>query len=164
MAKSPPTELPGGPTSLTQRGRRKRNLSWDSLISSFEAGDFLVIPLTCSDDLCKEGEEMNHCVGRRYHRWCHVGAVRVFSIRDLDDRRLATASIFFDFEVARWRLEQCKGFDNIEVCVDKTSSDNAFLQAEPSELYFVVQYLVVQYQKAQDNIETDTVIPRRQGK
>lgn len=134
----------------TKCKRRKRNLHWKSLIGPFEAGEYQVIPLDCSDDLREEGDLMNHCVGLKYHRWCHDGAIRVFSIRDLADRRLATASIYFDFSEMRWRFEQCKGYSNSEVCNEPVMNENEPLTTELSDLHFLVQYLVTRYQRAQE--------------
>jgi hypothetical protein len=94
---------------------------------------------------------MDHCVGRRYHRWCHVGAVRVFSIRDLDGRRLATASIYYDSQEERWRIEQCKGVGNCEVCETPMNADESPAGNQLSDIHFVVQELVVMYQRAQEN-------------
>lgn len=133
----------------TKRKSRKRNLRWESLIGPFEAGDYQVVPLTSFNELREEGELMNHCVGRRYHRWCHDGAVRVFSIRDLDGRRVATASIYFDFDEMRWRFEQCKGIGNVEVCEMPIAIDGEQARQELCDIYFVVQELVVVYQRVQ---------------
>ena len=147
------------PASLPNKKRRKRNLRWKSLIGPFAAGNYLVVPLTCSDDLRDEGEIMNHCIGRRYHRWCHDDAVRVFSIRDLDDRRLATVSIYFDFDDMRWRLEQCKGYGNLEVCevaIDTRKDQSSSVQVELSDIYFLAQDIVRLYQRAENESGTWT--------
>lgn len=137
----------------SKRRRAKRNLRWNSLTGPFEAGDYLVVPLTSSDELREEGEIMNHCVGQRYHRWCHDGAVRVFSIRTLLGERVATASIYFDFFDRRWRLEQCKGYGNREVCRCSFSVHESESGDEPSELHFLVQHLVALYQQAQEKLD-----------
>jgi hypothetical protein len=137
-------------TPLTKPRRRKRNLRWKSLIEPFEAGEYQVIPLVCSDDLREEGELMNHCVGRKYDRWCHVDVVRVFSIRDLAGRRLATASLYFSFKELRWRFEQCKGYNNREVCQVPVVNGDEQLGVELSDMHFVVQYLLTHYQRAHE--------------
>jgi hypothetical protein len=124
-------------TTVLRPKRRKRNRRWVSLLASYEAGDYLVVPLTSASDLRDEAWLMNHCVGRNYPTWCKEGFVRVFSIRDLDGRRLATASLVFDYEHNRWRVEQCKGYANTEVC---------FPNSEPSDLHFVVEDLARLYQ------------------
>lgn len=134
----------------TKRKSRKRNLRWASLIGPFEAGDYQVVPLTSSNELREEGALMNHCVGHRYHRWCLVGAVRVFSIRDLDDRRVATASIYYDFVEDRWRIEQCKGIGNSEVCEPPVLSDELPADNQLSEIHFIMQELATRYQRAQE--------------
>lgn len=142
---TPPTLL----ATPTKRKSRKRNLRWESLIEAFEAGDYQVVPLTSSNELREEGELMNHCVGRLYHRWCHDGAVRVFSIRDLDGRRIATASLYFDFDLRRWRIEQCKGIGNVHVSEVPIVDDGVEARTELCDIHFVVQELVVLYQRVQ---------------
>lgn len=131
--------------------RRKRNLHWESLIAASEAGDYLVVPLCSSNALREEGEAMNHCVGQRYHRWCHVGAVRIFSIRDLLGRRIATLSIYFDFSAMRWRFEQCKGFGNQTVYWEPGITGDEVSPTDKLGVYFVVQHLIALYQSAQES-------------
>lgn len=121
--------------------QKKRNRHWESLIGPYEAGDFQVIPLICTDDLRTEGYVMNHCIGRLYPSACKLGVIRAFSIRDLDGRRLATVALEFDYFEYRWKLEQCKGYGNKEV---------SFQESEPSDLYFLVQDIVRLYQQAQE--------------
>jgi hypothetical protein len=122
--------------------RKKRNRHWESLIGPYEAGDYLVVPLICTDDLRTEGNVMNHCIGRLYPTSCKLGLIRAFSIRDLDGRRLATVSLEFDYLEDRWKLEQCKGYGNINV---------SFEGSEPTDLHFLVADLVRLYQQAQEN-------------
>jgi hypothetical protein len=137
-----------------KKPRRKRTLHWESLIGEFPAGDYRVVPLLSSDALREEGESMDHCVGQRYPRWCKTGAVRVFSIRDMLDRHVATASIYFDFETGHWRLEQCRGPKNREVCENGTKQrhglDTQEYSAEPTDLYFLAREIVRRYQHAHD--------------
>lgn len=146
----------GTPSALlatpAKRKSRKRNLRWVSLIGPFEAGDYQVVPLTSSNELREEGELMNHCVGRRYHRWCHVGAVRVFSIRDLDGRRVATASFYYDFDEERWRIEQCKGYANGNVTDGYADWASQSTKSGLTDLHFLVEYLLVKYQAAQNEL------------
>lgn len=137
-------------TAKLKAKRRKKNLHWISLLGVFEAGDFIVVPLTSSNDLREEGELMNHCVGRRYHRWCYDGAVRVFSIRDLSDNRLATASLYFDFDTMFWRIEQCKGYGNREVCEIPIFDGGSMVGTDLSDIHFVAQQIVTLYQHAQE--------------
>ncbi len=149
MAKKNVSTPPTLPATPSIRKSRKRNLRWESLIGPFEAGDYQVVPLTSSNELREEGELMSHCIGRRYHRWCHVGAVRVFSIRDLDGRRIATASLYFDFDLRRWRIEQCKGIGNVEVSEVPIADDGVEARMALCDIHFVVQELVVLYQRVQ---------------
>lgn len=141
------------PTAIPPKRRRPRNLCWQSLIGPFEAVDFQAIPLTSSEDLREEGELMNHCVGRRYPRWCQLGAVRVFSIRDLDGRRAATASLYFDFDENRWQIEQCKGYENLNVTEETRDSADNSSTSVPTDLAFLVEYLRVMYQAAQNEAD-----------
>lgn len=155
MAKKNVSASPTLPTTPANRKSRKRNLRWESLIGPFEAGDYHVVPLTSSNELREEGELMNHCVGRRYHRWCHDGAVSVFSIRDLDGRRVATASLYFDFDLMRWRIEQCKGYANGNVTDANPERDSQPTQSGLTDLHFLVEYLLVKYQAAQNAISNE---------
>jgi hypothetical protein len=145
---TPPTLL----ANPTKRKSRKRNLRWESLIEPFEAGDYQVVPLTSSNELREEGELMSHCIGRRYHRWCHVGAVRVFSIRDLDGRRVATASFYYDFDEDRWRVEQCKGYANGNVTDQNPDRGSQSIQSGLTDVHFLVEYLLVKYQAVHNAI------------
>ena len=132
------SEKPDLNTATPRPKRPKRNRRWVSLVESYVAGDYLVVPLTSASDLRDEAWQMNHCVGRNYPTWCKDGFIRVFSIRDLGDRRIATASLLFDYDANRWRVEQCKGHSNSEVCWEG---------AEPSDLFFVIEDMARLYQK-----------------
>ena len=150
------TESSVAPSDNVQRSppktnRRKRNLHWESLIAASEAGDYMIVPLCSSNALREEGEAMNHCVGQRYHRWCHVGAVRIFSIRDLLGKRIATLSIYFDFSAMRWRFEQCKGYGNRTVYCEPGITNGEESPTDNLGLYFVAQHLVALYQSAQES-------------
>lgn len=132
-------EKPDSNTVASRPKRPGRNRRWISLLESYEAGDYLVVPLTSASDLRDEAWLMSHCVGRNYPTWCKNGFIRVFSIRDLDGRRMATASLVFDYKRNRWCVEQCKGFANREVC---------WIDGEASDLLFVVEDMARLYQKA----------------
>jgi len=136
------SEKPDPNTAVPHPRRPKRNRRWVSLLESYEAGDFLVVPLTSASELRDEAWLMNHCVGRNYPTWCKQGFIRVFSIRDLDGRPLATASLVFDYSRNRWCVEQCKGLSNFEVC---------WTDAEPSDLFFVIEDMARHYQKAHES-------------
>jgi hypothetical protein len=130
------------PNTTPHRPKRsKRNRRWVSLVEPYEAGDYLVVPLTSAVDLRDEAWLMNHCVGRNYPAWCKEGFIRVFSIRDLDGHRMATASLVFDYDSNRWCVEQCKGYANIDVC---------WTSSMPSDLFFVVEDMARLYQKAHE--------------
>ena len=140
--KSDMSAKPDPSTATRQPRRAKRNRRWVSLLEAYEAGDYLVVPLTSALDLREEAWLMNHCVGRNYPTWCKEGFIRVFSIRDLDGRRIATASLVFDYERNHWCVEQCKGFANCEVC---------WTDAGASDVYFVVQDMARLYQKVHES-------------
>ena len=129
----------GASSAVSRPKRLKRNRRWVSLLERYEAGDYLVVPLTSASDLRDEAWAMSHCVGRNYPTWCKEGFIRVFSIRDIDGRRKATASLVFDYERNRWCVEQCKGYANCEVC---------WIDCEPSDVFFVVEDMARLYQKA----------------
>lgn len=75
-------------------------------------------------------------------------------------RRVATASIYFDFDMGYWRLEQCKGPMNREVCEDLPGRGNGLgaqgHNAEPTDLYFLASETVRRYQHAQDKRERES--------
>ena len=79
---------------LGTKSKKKRNLVWESDLPECEIGEFLIVPLTTSRHLRAEGRMMRHCAGT-YDELCHNGLARVFSIRDLDGHRLATASLIW---------------------------------------------------------------------
>jgi hypothetical protein len=85
--------------------RPKRNRRWVSLLEPYQAGDYRVVPLTSGADLRDEAWLINHCVGCNYPTWCKEGFIRIFSIRDMDGRRMATASLVFDYKRNRWCVE-----------------------------------------------------------
>ena len=126
-------------TAAPRPKRPKRNRRWVSLLEAYEAGDYLVVPLTSASDLRDEAWLMNHCVGRNYPTWCKEGFIRIFSIRDIGGRRMATASLIFNDELGHWCVEQCKGYANFEVC---------WTDDEPSDVFFVAEDLARLYQKA----------------
>ncbi len=134
-------DKPDPSTKIRRHRRPKRNRRWMSLLDPYEAGEYLVVPLNSTFELRDEAWHMHNCIGRNYPTWCKEGFIRIFSIRDLDGRRLATASIYFDFESNRWRIEQCKGYANVEVC---------WQNGEPSDLLFVVEDMIRLYQKTFD--------------
>lgn len=133
--------------AMIERGcrTRKLRLRWTSALQSCQVGDYWVVPLTTSSDLRKEGAAMRHCVGSQ-DILCAMGGYVIFSIRDLDNRRLATMSLFFD--QYGWHLEQLKGMENAEVTYHEESFYNGERTEtirEPTELYFVAQEILRQY-------------------
>ncbi len=133
--------------AMIEQGRRTRKLrlSWASVLAACEIGEYQVIPLTTSSELRKEGAAMNHCVGS-HDVLCAVGTCQVFSIRDLDNRRLATMSLVFD--QYGWHLDQIKGPGNAEVIYTEEtfySGERTETVREYSDLYYVAQEILRQY-------------------
>lgn len=73
------------------RARVTNNYQWQSILATYQDGDYEVVPLTSSMDLAMEGQAMHHCVGSYADR-CYRGYSRIFSIRKAG-QRLATAEI-----------------------------------------------------------------------
>lgn len=132
--------------TMIEHGRRTRKLrlSWRSALAACEIGEYQVIPLTTSSELRKEGVAMNHCVGS-HDVLCAVGTYQVFSIRDLDNKRVATMSLVFD--QYGWHLDQIKGPGNAEVIYTEDtffSGERTETVREYSELYYVAQEVLRQ--------------------
>lgn len=124
---------------------RKLRLTWPSALPVCEIGEYQVVPLTTSSALRKEGAAMHHCVGR-HDILCAAGAYQVFSIRDLNNRRLATMSLVFDQH--GWHLDQIKGPENAEVTYTEEtfySGERTETTYEPSDLSYVTQEILRQY-------------------
>lgn len=133
--------------AMIEQGRRTRKLrlSWTSALAACEIGEYRVIPLTTSSELRKEGTAMNHCVGS-HDVLSAVGTCQVFSIRDLDNRRLATMSLVFD--PYGWHLDQIKGPGNAEVIYTEEtfySGERTETVREYSDFYYVAQEILRQY-------------------
>jgi hypothetical protein len=85
---------------------------------------------------------MQHCVGS-HDVLCAVGTYQVFSILDLDNKRLATLSLVFD--QYGWHLDQIKGPGNAEViCTEETfySGERTETVLNYTDLYFVSQEIL----------------------
>ena len=133
--------------AMIEHGRRTRklHLSWTSALTTCEIGQYQVVPLTTSSELRKEGAAMRHCVGS-HDVLCAAGTYLVFSIRDLDNKRLATMSLVFD--QYGWHLEQIKGPGNAEVIYTEEtfySGERTETVREYSDVYYVAQEILRQY-------------------
>jgi hypothetical protein len=113
---------------------------WQSPLQIQEMGDFCVVPLTSTKDLASEGWNMRHCVAS-YDVDCANGLYQVFSIRDLDGKRLATLGLRYDPN--GWKLDQCLGLLNAEVTtsvvewIDGNGNHHSINQ--PTEIHFLAQ-------------------------
>lgn len=66
---------------------------WPALCNAQEAPNGAqLVPLTTSAELAEEGKQMSHCVGGYVAR-CRAGRSHIFSIRDLDGKRLSTLQL-----------------------------------------------------------------------
>lgn len=128
--------------------KKKRVLTWNSVLDPFEVGDYQIIPLTNSRALRQEGRAMHHCVGG-YDEMCANDQVRVFSIRDLMGNCLATMSLVFRNDY--WYLLQIKGDSNEEV---RTSEDvfydgeHTVTQLDVTDFHYVAYDVLRCYRKA----------------
>ncbi|WP_333689275.1 PcfJ domain-containing protein [Methylococcus capsulatus] len=133
---------------LNTKGRKKRNLVWESDLAECEIGEYLIAPLTTSRQLRAEGRAMRHCVGN-YDELCHKGRARVFSIRDSLGNRIATASLIWRDDY--WHLEQIKGPQNAEVLENEETffdGNSTVTQSEPTELFYIGQEILRRYRCA----------------
>jgi hypothetical protein len=140
--------IPALPSNV--QGGKKRNLKWVSDLEACEIGEFMIVSLTTSRSLREEGREMKHCVGR-YDELCHNGLFRVFSIRDLLDRRLATMSLKWANDY--WRLDQLGGVRSADVgLIVETYFDGerTVTRIEQAELYYVAHEVLRLYRHASD--------------
>ena len=132
--------------ALVEHGRRTRKLrlSWSSVLAACEIGEYQVIPLTSSAELREEGSAMRHCVGS-HDVLCAAGIYLVFSIRNLDNKRLATMSLVFD--QFGWHLDQIKGLGNAEVVYTEEtfySGERTETSRECSDLNYIAQEILRQ--------------------
>ena len=128
--------------------RKKRNLDWTSDLAECVIGEFVIVPLTTSRQLRAEGRAMRHCVGQ-YDEICHKGLARVFSIRDLSKKRMATISLLWRDDY--WHLEQIKGRQNVDVLESESTffdGNTTVTLLEPTELHFVSQEVLRRYRRA----------------
>lgn len=134
---------------LNRKGKKKkRELIWASALQHHELGNYQVIPLTSSWALRQEGRTMKHCV-RGYDELCAKGRARVFSIRDLIGKPLATMSLIFQDE--HWHLEQIKGVANAEVCTSEEmyyDGEHTVTQLDMTDMYYVAYDVALRYRKA----------------
>lgn len=147
--------------------RKKSNFHWESALAECEIGDFQIVPLTTSRLLRAEGRAMRHCVGN-YDELCHQGRARVFSIRDLACRRVATASLIWRDDY--WHLDQIKGPRNAEVLESERTffdGDSTVTVIEQTEVYYVGHEVLRLYRQAWDSALGSYVrgllIPLRSG-
>lgn len=94
-----------------------KNENWISLVDEITIGKYKVIPLTNTYALIDEGKEMHHCVGS-YSQSCLINISRVFSIRTLNDGKVATVEIRKSNDY--YQVNQCSGPCNMSVPSDVT--------------------------------------------
>lgn len=111
---------------------RRRNNTWESLLDTTEVKvgkqKFTFVPLTSSRDLFQEGQIMHHCVAS-YDTYClnERRPSRLFSVRDEQGARIATAEIFRNHD--RWQAGQVRGYcnDRVSDAVNKATQEIAKL-------------------------------------
>lgn len=134
---------------LNKRGKKKkRELVWESALGACEIGGYQILPLTSSWALRQEGREMQHCVGS-YVEMCCKGRARVFSIRDLTGRRLATMSVAINDSY--WYLEQVQGVANSDVSTSEEvyyDGERTVTKLDMTDVYYVAYDVVRCYRKA----------------
>lgn len=134
---------------LNKRGKKKkRELVWDSALPAIEVGDYQVIPLTSSWALRQEGRAMQHCVAS-YAERCFSGQARVFSIRDLAGKRLATMSVVYNDD--NWYLEQVQGLANSDVSNSEEvyyDGERTVTQLDKTDMHYVAYDVARCYRKA----------------
>lgn len=134
---------------LNNRGKKKkRELVWESALGACEFGDYLIIPLTSSWALRREGRAMRHCAGS-YDTRCAQGQARVFSIRNRRGERIATLSLVSAGN--DWYLEQIKGVANEEVCVSDAfhyDGEEIISRVEMTELHYIAYEIARCYRVA----------------
>jgi hypothetical protein len=126
---------------------KKRALVWESALGDHELGGYQIIPLTNSRALRQEGRAMHHCVGG-YDERCAHGRARVFSIRDLMGKRLATMSLVFKNDY--WQLEQIKGVANEEVCISEEifyDGERTVTQLDVTDFHYIACDVLRRYRK-----------------
>jgi hypothetical protein len=76
-------------------------VSWTPIVPGpIQIGDLIATELQCTEDLQREGDAMQHCVGV-YWMACERGDTHIFSVRHVDGRHLST----IEFSTRRGILE-----------------------------------------------------------
>lgn len=92
-----------------------KNFTWPSFLETHEEEGYRLVPLTSYHDLIIEGQSMHHCVGSEsYARNCVQGTDIIFSIRSLDDNRLATCQLKKREGMRDWEMVQIRGKRNAD--------------------------------------------------
>lgn len=73
----------------------------------FEYGDFLVRPASSSQELFREGKELQHCVGSYAERYAQ-GKTDIFVVR----RLIEPEKPFYTLEIRNGDIIQCRGYKN----------------------------------------------------
>lgn len=106
-----------GPDERNRYPKKERQQHWSPGLEARQIGRFQIIPLTSSKQLKSEGWHMMNCVAN-YANACRRDEYRVFSIRNLSGKRLATLGLTHKND--QWWIDQCFGPCN--------SAENASLE------------------------------------
>lgn len=142
--------VPQGPLPLkTKKKHKKRNRKWTSLLDAVEIGPYRFVAVTCTNELRREGQIMEHCV-QCYEELCRLDCAKIFSVRDaLTDKRIATLSLLWEKDY--WHLDQIKGFKNAEVVCEESTyfdGDHTVTKFDWTDAYYAAQELVLLYRNA----------------
>lgn len=86
---------------------------WDSLLEEIIIDNYKIVSIVDSYSLIDEGKDMHHCVATYADR-CLKGLSRIFSVRDLNDNKLATLELTNSND-KEWVVNQCRGLSNQNV-------------------------------------------------
>ncbi|WP_407702911.1 MBL fold metallo-hydrolase [Thiorhodovibrio frisius] len=100
-----------------KRTAKKKQQHWSPVLEAQKIGQFQIVPLTSSKQLGSEGWHMMNCVAD-YSNACKNDEYRVFSIRNISGKRLATLGL--TRKNNQWFVDQCFG--------PRNSAENANLE------------------------------------
>jgi len=102
-------------------------LDYGSLPILAEYGGYEIVALRSGEDLYAEGVSMHHCVAS-YTREVVLGMSRIYSVRNKNDKRLATFELN-PLANDRWTMRQIKGPCNSAVPTAVHDAASAFLKS-----------------------------------
>lgn len=128
---------------LLQKKKYKEKNSWESPLPRTRVGNYNFVPLVTARMLKSEGYMMKNCA-HDYTEVCAIGHYIMFSVRDLNENRIATLG--YKFESEAWVYDQCSGvddeyedifFEKVVYCTDDNGDDCEFYNVE-KDLFYVI--------------------------